>query len=113
VLNGRKITFLDTPGHEALRARHEGCLVVDFVVGDRLLDVGRYELDLISELFGHDHHRLGVETLVDRNHQAQVHAGRNHLTPERGDAARAEGAFDPQSDRVRHRQRAGDDDGRR
>ena len=34
---------------------------------------------LESELFGHDHHRLGVETLVDRNHQAQVHAGRNHL----------------------------------
>ena len=80
IVQQRRLAVVDVShdGHDR-RARHEGCLVVDFVVGDRLLDVGRYELDLISELFGHDHHRLGVETLVDRNHQAQVHAGRNHL----------------------------------
>ena len=62
------------------RPRHEVLGGVRLlVVVDGLLNVHRDELGLEPELFGHDHERLGVEPLVDRNHEAEVHAGRDDL----------------------------------
>ena len=46
---------------------------------DRLLRIDRNEFDLETELFGHHHQRLCIETLVDRHHQTQIHAGRNDV----------------------------------
>ena len=59
------------------RTRHEVLLLVLVVVGDGLLNLHGNEFDLVAELLGHDHERLGVETLVDRHHQSEVHAGRD------------------------------------
>ncbi len=42
-------------------------------------DVGSDKLDLIAELLGHKHKRLGIEPLVDGHHQAKAHAGSDDL----------------------------------
>ncbi len=80
VVQQRSLTVIDV-SHDGYdrRSRHEVFLAVLFVVADGFLDVRRYEFGLEAELFGYDHERLGVETLVDRHHQAQVHAGRDDL----------------------------------
>ena len=79
VVEQRRLTVIDVAHHRNDgRTRHEVFLVVDFV-GDGLLNVGRYEFDLESELLGDDDQCFGIEPLVDRNHQAQIHAGRDDL----------------------------------
>ena len=40
---------------------------------------GRYELDLIAELFCHQHERLGIESLVYGNHKSQAHTSSDDL----------------------------------
>ena len=79
VVQQRGLTVVDVAHDRDDRgARYELILVVLLLV-DRLLNLHRDEFDLEAELLGHDHERLGVESLVDRYHQTQVHAGRDDL----------------------------------
>ena len=76
---GLAVVHVAHDGHDR-RTRHEVLLLVFVVVVDRLLNLHRDEFDLVAELLGHDHERFGVETLVDRHHQSQIHAGRDDLS---------------------------------
>ena len=80
VVQQRGFTVVDVTHHgNDRRTRHEVFLLVLVLVGDGLLDFGRHEFDFVTELLGNHHQGLGVETLVDRHHQAQVHAGHDDL----------------------------------
>ena len=77
VVEQRCLTVVDMAhDRDDRRARHEVFLVVGFV-GNGLLNVSRYEFDFVAELLGYHDQRFGVEPLVDRHHQTQVHAGRD------------------------------------
>ena len=80
VVQQRGLTVVDV-SHDRYdrRTRDEVFLAVLAVVGDGLLNLHRDEFGLVAELLGDDHERLGVETLVDRHHQTQVHAGHDDL----------------------------------
>ena len=79
VVQKRGLTVVDV-SHDRhdRRTRHEILLLVGLGL-DGLLYVYRHELDLEAELLGHDNKGLGVETLVDRYHESEVHAGRDDL----------------------------------
>ena len=80
VVQQRGLTVVDV-SHDRYdrRTRDEVFLAVLAVVGDGLLNLHRDEFGLVAELLGDHHERLGVETLVDRHHQTQVHAGHDDL----------------------------------
>ena len=80
VVQQRGLTVIDV-SHDRhdRRARHQILLLVLAVVGDGLLNLHRDEFGLVAELLGDDHERFGVETLVDRHHQSEVHAGHDDL----------------------------------
>ena len=61
------------------RTRNEVLLLVFGFVGDSLLNLHGDEFGLVTELFGNDHERFGIEALVDRHHQSEVHAGHDDL----------------------------------
>ena len=54
-------------------------LVHLFAVADLLGDVGSHELHVVSELLGHEHKGLGIETLVDGYHQTEAHTSSDDL----------------------------------
>ena len=56
------------------RTLYQICRIVHFLLNLAFL-IGGDELYLVSEFLGHQHEGIGIETLVDGDHQAQVHAG--------------------------------------
>ncbi len=79
VVQQRGLTVVDVShhGHDG-RPLHEILLFVAVFV-DGFLNVHRDEFHLEPELLGDDHQRLRIESLVDGDHQSEVHAGRNDL----------------------------------
>ena len=76
IVEQRGLAVVDVSHHgHHRRTRHEVLLAVLLGV-DRLLYLDGHELDLEPELLGHDDQSLGVEPLVDRHHQSEIHAGR-------------------------------------
>ena len=80
VVQQRGLTVVDV-SHDRhdRRTRNQILLLVLAFVGDGLLNLHGDEFGLVTELLGDDHERLGVETLVDRHHQSEVHAGHDDL----------------------------------
>ncbi len=79
VVQQRCLTVVDVTHHRHDgRTRQQILLAVGLGL-DSLLNIHRHELGLEAELLGHDHQSLGVESLVDRHHESQVHAGRYDL----------------------------------
>ena len=79
IVEQRSLTVVDMSHHHHDRRTRNQFILIIGLVFDRLLNLHRDEFDRKSELLGHNHQRFGIETLVDRNHQAEVHAGRNHI----------------------------------
>ena len=79
IVQQRSLTVVDVAhhGHDR-RTRYQVFRFILFGV-DSLLRIDGDEFDLIAELFGHHHQCFCIETLVDRHHQAEVHAGRNDV----------------------------------
>ena len=79
VIQQRRFTVVDVPHHRNDRRPRNGVFVRFVLRVDCFLNLNRNELDFETELFGHHDQRFGVEALVDRNHQPQVHAGRDDV----------------------------------
>ena len=79
VVQQRRLTVVDVAHHRHDRRARNQILLLVLLVGDGLLDVCRDELDLEAELLGHDDQRFGIQPLIDRHHQSEVHARRDHL----------------------------------
>ena len=54
-------------------------LILYSLLFDGLLDFSGNELDLVTEIFSHEGKGVGIQSLVDGNHKAEVHAGADDL----------------------------------
>ena len=69
------LAVVDVAHHGDHRRTRNEILFPVFLGVELLGEFGSHELDLVAELFRHENQRLGIESLVDRNHQAKIHAG--------------------------------------
>ncbi len=79
VVQQRRLTVVDVSHDRYDRRTRNQLLLAVLDSLDSLLYLDRDEFDLEAELLRHDHQSLGVETLVDRDHKAEIHAGRDDL----------------------------------